>query len=169
VETLVEKAEGLSGQVATMKAQLEELRTEEDRILNMGAKGIYKDEAQMFAKLEPVRRSQTAIEKQLKSVGRKASPVEKARTALLRIHEQITEMLVAAQVNDPEGLVKLEWADYPDPELRKVIRYLVQRIVVQNGDDKKLKLRFEGVLFEPGAEESSNFPLPEAIEIPRPR
>ena len=165
VETLVSKAEGLAGQVTEMKRRLEELRVEEDRVLEMGAKGVFKDDAQMFAKLDTVRKAQAGIEKQLKSQKRQATPVEKARTALLGIHDKITQMLVEAQVNDPQGLVKFQWADYADPELKKVIRYLINRIIIL--DDGKL--RFEGVLLEPGAAESSDFPLPQAIEVPRSR
>ena len=165
VETLVEKADGLSGQTTTLKRQLEELRAEEDRVLDMGAKGIFKDEAQMSTKLDEVRKAQTVIERKLKSLTQQATPVEKAREALLRLHEQLTQMMVEVQVNDPDGKVKLKWADYPDVELKKVIRYLVNRIVVQDNGS----LTFEGVLMEPGAEEPANFPLPSTFKNTPPR
>ncbi len=156
VETLVEKAEGLSGESTEMKRRLKELQANEDRILDMGAKGLYKDEAQMSAKLDEVRKSQASIERQLRSLSRQATPVEKAREALLKIHKQISQMLIEVQVNDPDGEVKLHWANYPDTELKKVIRYLINRVVVM--DDKSLRL--EGVLMAPGAEEPADFPLP---------
>lgn len=156
VETLVTKAEGLSGETTALKRRLQELEADENRVLDMGAKGMYKNDAQMFTKLDTIRKDQAKVEGQLKSLTRRTTPVEKARRALLRLHEQLTEMLVAIQVNDPDGEVRLEWAGYPDKELKAVIRYLVDRIVVEDNG----KLTFKGVLMWPGAEESGNLPLP---------
>lgn len=156
VETLVKKAEGLSDETTEMRQRLEELQAEEDRILNLAQKGLYKDEAQMSTKLDEVRKDQAAIDRKLKALTRKTTPVENARKALLKIHDQITKSLIELQVNDPNGEVRFEWADYPDKELKKVIRYLIDRVVVK--DDGSLGL--EGVLIAPGSEEPADFPLP---------
>jgi len=154
---LAERYNEQAGEVHSLEQRLARAEAEEQGVLEQGAKGCYKDDAQMLAALEKVRKEQDALRRKLSKAQVAATSTTEIRDHLLSMRDALLR-LWSADKNAVSDVI--QWREpETDDDWRSLIRYLVDRIIV-TGQGKKLGIRFEGLLVipTPGMAASKNAP-----------
>jgi hypothetical protein len=139
------------GEVGELERKLTELEAQENRVLELARRGVYEGD-QMERELKTVRSERNLTRATLKKREAAAGKAADINAELIEMYQWVLE-----QMQTKGG--ELKW-EPPTDELawQKLIRYLIDRVVVVGTGKTTMDVRFQGMLVVPSLDEAANAP-----------